>query len=160
MANCKSALRRLSDDLSPDSAMVRELVGVFRDARRGVLEFLLELHDASEDREFVCREMARRNQVWVAEVDGAIAGFIAFADGWVNQLYVTPGMQCRGIGRELLGIAKRSSPALQLWVFQVNERAIRFYEREGFRVIERTDGARNEAKRADARMEWAAAASA
>src|SRR5437660_11620368 len=108
-------LRRLSDELSPDSATVRELVGVFREARRGGLEFLLDLHGADEDREYVCREMARRNQLWVAEVGGAIVGFIAFANGWVNHLYVAPEMQGRRIGRELLGIAKRHSASLQLW---------------------------------------------
>src|SRR5437016_3924435 len=84
-------VRRLSDVLSPESATVRELVGVFREARRGVLEFLLELHDVDEDREYVCREMTRRNQLWVADVDGAITGFIAVGDGWVSQLYVARG---------------------------------------------------------------------
>jgi ribosomal protein S18 acetylase RimI-like enzyme len=45
---------------------------------------------------------------------------------------------------------------LQLWVFAVNSPAIRFYVRRGFRVVERTDGASNEAKQPDARMEWKA----
>src|SRR4051812_42390771 len=110
----RMTIHRLSDDLSPDSATVAELVGVFRESRRGGLQFLLDLHDADEDRAFICGELLPRNQLWVAEVGGAIAGFIAFANGWVNQLYVTPGMQGRGMGRELLGIAKRNNPALQL----------------------------------------------
>jgi hypothetical protein len=29
------------------------------------------------------------NAVWVAEMDDRIAGFIAFAEGWVNHLYAT-----------------------------------------------------------------------
>ena len=32
--------------------------------------------------------------------------------------------------------------------------AIRFYERREFRIVERTDGASNEARRPDVRMTW------
>ena len=87
-------------------------------------------------------------------MDGTLAGFIAFARGWVNQLYIAPQFQQRGLGTELLGIAKRSGPSLELWAFQVNLPAIRFYQRNGFRIVQRTDGAANEAKQPDVRMRW------
>jgi ribosomal protein S18 acetylase RimI-like enzyme len=87
-------------------------------------------------------------------VDEVIVGFIAFGHGWVNQLYVAPAFQGRGVGTELLAIAQRRNPRLELWVFEVNQPAIEFYERRGFRILERTDGASNEAKRPDLRMQW------
>jgi ribosomal protein S18 acetylase RimI-like enzyme len=43
---------------------------------------------------------------------------------------------------------------LQLWVFQKNVGARRFYERHGFRLVELTDGAGNEENEPDARYEW------
>lgn len=42
----------------------------------------------------------------------------------------------------------------QLWTFQANEGARRFYERHGFVAVEFTDGARNEEKTPDVRYEW------
>ena len=94
------------------------------------------------------------NQVWIAEVDETLAGFVAFADGWVNHLYVAPAFQGRWLGTRLLDLAKQANPAVQLWVFQVNTPAIHFYERRGFRVAERTDGSANAEKQPDARMTW------
>jgi putative acetyltransferase len=130
------------------------LVRVFREARQERLRFLLDLHDANEDREFFSNTLLRQNEVWVADVDERIVGFIAFAEGWVNQLYVACEFQRRGIGSALLEIPKQTSPSLQLWVFEINLPAIRFYERHGFLIVERTNGASNEARRPDLRMRW------
>lgn len=44
--------------------------------------------------------------------------------------------------------------ALHLWAFQRNARALRFYARRGFRVVERTDGSRNEEREPDALLAW------
>ena len=43
---------------------------------------------------------------------------------------------------------------LQLWTFQRNAQARRFYEARGFVVVEQTDGAGNEEKEPDARYLW------
>lgn len=147
-------IRRLTESLSPDSKTVVRLVDAWREARQEHLQFLLDLHSAAEDAAYLTSQILRTNEVWVAEVDQLIAGFIAFGDGWVNQLYVAPPFQRQGIGSDLLTIAMRSSPRLQLWVFESNLPAIRFYESRGFRVVERTSGASNEAKRPDLRMQW------
>jgi ribosomal protein S18 acetylase RimI-like enzyme len=55
----------------------------------------------------------------------------------------------------LLDLAKALQPAgLQLWVFETNVGAQRFYRRHGFVEVERTDGAGNEEKAPDIRMAW------
>jgi len=55
----------------------------------------------------------------------------------------------------MLDEAKRLRPAfLQLWVFQLNEGARRFYERHGFRLVKLTDGAGNMERTPDALYEW------
>ena len=43
---------------------------------------------------------------------------------------------------------------MRLWTFQRNQRARRFYERRGFRLVLLTDGADNEEKEPDALYEW------
>jgi GNAT superfamily N-acetyltransferase len=96
-----------------------------------------------------------RHEVWVAEEAGQVVGFIGLGDDMLEQIYVDPDAQNRGIGTELMDHAKRLRPArLQLWVFQKNEGARRFYERHGFRLVELTDGAGNMEKEPDARYEW------
>ena len=149
-----TTLRRITPSDAADARLVADLVRVFRSARERHLPFSLEVHGAAQDADYVARVMVPRQQVWVAEMDGAVAGFVAFDGDMVNHLFVAPEFQGRGVGSELLAIAKRSAPSLQLWVFQVNTPAIRFYERHGFTLAERTDGAGNEEKEPDARMVW------
>ena len=83
-------------------------------------------------------------------------GIIAFREDWVDQLYVLPASQRRGVGTGLLQIAQRRFPRLHLWTFQRNTPARRFYERRGFVMVEETDGARNEEeeKEPDALYLW------
>jgi GNAT superfamily N-acetyltransferase len=107
-----------------------------------------------EDRPKLGRWIVERHEVWVAAED-AIAGFAGVSPGWLDHLYVDPSLQDRGIGTALLTHAKSVQPdGLQLWVFQKNEGARRFYERHGFRLVELTDGAGNQEREPDARYEW------
>ena len=147
-------VRRVAPTDAPDGELIEQLVEVFVEARRACLQFLIDLHNADEDRTFLRTVVFPSNQVYVAEAGAAVAGFIAFADGWVNHLYVGPRFQGRGVGTRLLSIAQQSGPSLQLWVFEENTPAIRFYEARGFRAVERTDGSGCEAKRPDVRMKW------
>jgi ribosomal protein S18 acetylase RimI-like enzyme len=59
-----------------------------------------------------------------------------------------------GIGTSLLNIAQQASDRLQLWTFQRNTNARRFYERRGFALVRKTDGSRNEEKEPDALYRW------
>jgi ribosomal protein S18 acetylase RimI-like enzyme len=147
-------VRKVTGAHAHDSELVREIARVFCSAREERLKFLLDLHDIDEDCRFLSEVVLRDNSVWVAEVEGKIAGFIAFDKGWVNHLYIDPPFQRKGIGHDLLGIPKQSNDHLQLWVFEINAPAISFYEREEFREVKRTDGSGNEAKKPDVLMEW------
>ncbi len=73
----------------------------------------------------------------------------------LDYLYVEPDMTGRKIGSALLERAKDRRPdGFSLWTFQQNERARRFYERHGLRLIRLTDGEGNEEKMPDALYEW------
>lgn len=118
------------------------------------LPWLTGLHTPEEDRAFFRDRVFPANAVWGALDMDALIGFVAFGKGWINHLYVVPAAQGRGAGTALLGVAQASSPRLQLWMFQRNARACRFYERRGFVLVRETDGARNEENEPDALYAW------
>jgi GNAT superfamily N-acetyltransferase len=67
---------------------------------------------------------------------------------------VLPGAQRRGLGTELLQVARSSFDRLHLWTFQRNLPARQFYEARGFALVRETDGAGNEEKEPDALYLW------
>jgi ribosomal protein S18 acetylase RimI-like enzyme len=126
---------------------------VFVRARDG-MTYLPRISD--EDRSKLGGWIVERHEVWVAEEDGAVVGFIGLEPGYLSHIYVDPAKQSRGIGTALLAHAKELLPeGMQLWVFQENEGARRLYERAGFRLVELTDGHGNMEQEPDARYEWA-----
>ena len=118
------------------------------------LPSLAGLHTPEEDRDFFRTHLFDRCEVWGA-VDGRLVGLIAFANEWIEQLYILPDWQGQGIGKALLDIAKSKCPALRLWTFQQNQQARQFYERNGFVSMVRTDGLGNEEKAPDILYAWA-----
>ena len=75
--------------------------------------------------------------------------------GWIDLLYLDPAWIGRGLGVPFVELAEQRHPAgLQLWTFEVNAAAQRFYERLGFVAVERTSGAGNEERAPDVRFEW------
>jgi ribosomal protein S18 acetylase RimI-like enzyme len=72
------------------------------------------------------------------DADTAMAGFIALTGRHVDQLYIDPPRQRRGIGSALLDRAlKDSLGRITLDVFEENAPARAFYERHGFQGRDR-----------------------
>ncbi|MGZ4764386.1 MAG: GNAT family N-acetyltransferase [Ilumatobacteraceae bacterium] len=92
--------------------------------------------------------------VWVADLDGVVVGQLMLARGWLHHLYIDPAWIGRGLGDEFIALARQRQPdGLQLWAFQSNTRARRFYERHGFVAVEFTDGHRNDERWPDVRYQ-------
>ena len=66
--------------------------------------------------------------------DGVVKGFIQLDGSKVTKLFVEPVLQCNGIGAKLLEFAVTEKQANHLWALEKNVKAIKFYERHGFRV--------------------------
>lgn len=82
-------------------------------------------------------------------------GFISVEPGGdVAALYLHEGARSQGIGKQLLELVKTKHSTLELWVFQQNQRAVKFYEDNGFVEIRRTNGENNDEKLPDIRMRW------
>jgi len=118
------------------------------------LPWLAGLHTPEQDRWFFRERVFRTCAVWGAFDGAAMIGVIAFREGWIDQLYVLPQAQRRGVGSELLQVAQNAFPRLQLWTFQRNRQARRFYEARGFALVRETDGAANQEKEPDALYLW------
>lgn len=87
-------------------------------------------------------KIAPRQAVWLA-LHGAgaeaILGFVSLvvADGYLDQLFVDPGAQGRGVGAALIKKAKELAPGgISLHTLQRNSPPRAFYERHGFRSAE------------------------
>ena len=112
-------------------------------------------HTDDEVRGWIAEVIVGRLETWVAEARAEIVGLMTVHNGWIEQLYLRPDWWRRGLGRRFVTLAKERSPGgLQLWCFQVNGPARRFYEGNGFVVAEMTDGAGNEEREPDIRYEW------
>lgn len=98
--------------------------------------------------------MIDRGWVTVATRDGLVLGFMARDGVEICSLYLRAEAQGQGIGVQFLAEAKAASSVLELWAFEANEGARRFYRREGFRDVARSDGARNEEGLPDVRLRW------
>lgn len=87
----------------------------------------------SEVRERWPDELAAGWIVHVAVAADRILGFIAYRDDILEQLFIAPDCQGRGIGKRLLDFAKAEMPRGFRLHTAAQSRAGRFYEREGLR---------------------------
>jgi GNAT superfamily N-acetyltransferase len=139
---------------SAERSDVAEVAALHRLSMRTAMPWLPELHTPEDDLRFFADKVFPCQSVTLATIDNRLAGFSAAADGWLHHLYVDPAHQGRGVGWILLNHVRRDTTTLQLWAFQRNYRARRFYERAGFRVARLTDGSGNEEGEPDVLYVW------
>ncbi|MEW2919161.1 GNAT family N-acetyltransferase [Ruegeria sp. ANG10] len=132
-----------------DAGKIGEILyGFARDS-----DWMPELHTCAETIAF-CGWMIDRGWVTVAETDTDVVGFLALNGTEVHSLYLTPPICGQGIGQRLLDHAKSDQAELSLFAFQANHGACRFYERNGFAEVARSDGADNDENLPDIKYVW------
>ena len=101
--------------------------------------------------------MFKTCQLWGCFEGGELAGFIAFREGWIDHLYACEHHSTGASAQRCSQVAQSKMRSLNLWTFQRNAMARRFYEKHGFALIKETDGAGNEEKEPDALYTWRSA---
>jgi ribosomal protein S18 acetylase RimI-like enzyme len=116
-------------------AMADALVPMWREAfEHGV--GIVDPNPIEKQRAYLFERVLPEHGVTVALEGERIVGFLAANAESVSQLHVRVGCHGRGIGRELLRRAMAASAgSLWLYTFARNERARRFYERNGFVAV-------------------------
>jgi GNAT superfamily N-acetyltransferase len=124
-------------------------------ASHRLLTFLPMLHPIERYRRFVASVLLKECVVTVIEDDTGIISFLALQSEEVRQFYTRLDRIGRGAGTQLIEAVKSSGvAALELWCFQANARARRFYKARGLRAIGFPDGADNEEWVPDVRYRW------
>jgi ribosomal protein S18 acetylase RimI-like enzyme len=143
------SIRRATPDDAP------ALADVHLRTRRECMSYLPDIHSPEEVLAWIREVMPQHEEVWVAEDAGRVIGFFALSERLLYHLYVYPELHGQGAGSLLFDRVKELAPeGFQLWVFQRNTQAREFYEHRGMRVVELTDGSRNEEREPDALYEW------
>jgi GNAT superfamily N-acetyltransferase len=135
------------DDMQPVARLHRHV-------RETCLPYLPNLHTPAEDLAFFQEQVFPNSTIWLAKAGPQLIGFAAARQDWLDHLYVDPAWHGRRVGQALLLVAQEGAPELNLWTFQQNMQARRFYERHGFTLVELTNGAANEEGLPDAHYWW------
>lgn len=150
---CKTTLREATlDD-------VDAIASVYLISRKVFIDFAPLIHTDNDIYHWVRTTLIPSEKVIIAEEKGMIIGMMSLKSekkiGIISQLYLLPEAVGHGIGTLLLEKAKEilGSP-IQLYTFEQNIRARRFYERNGFQAIRFSDGSNNEEKCPDILYEW------
>jgi GNAT superfamily N-acetyltransferase len=135
------------------AADVEQIVDVF-ERSFATLEFVPKIHTHEEHLGHLAGVVGAQD-VWVAEHDGRVAGFLALDGDLGTFFYVDPDAHGEGIGSALWEEATRARPeGFSFWAFQDNVKARRFYEKRGCVAVEFTDGSGNEEKTPDVLYRW------
>lgn len=114
------------------------LVALWERSRRSAMPELEERIAYSHDenlahfRDVIMRE----SRVWAALSGDVPIALLVMNDSLIEQLYVDPSWQRRGVGQALLAQARAESPqGLSLHTHQANHMARAFYEKNGFAPV-------------------------
>jgi putative acetyltransferase len=79
-------------------------------------------------------------ETYIYEENGIIKGFVALCDDLLAAIFVSPNVQGKGIGKQLMNKAKQIRKSLKLSVYKENKNSIEFYKKCGFNIVkEQTD---------------------
>ncbi len=135
-----------------DSLYAEDTVRMWRQSKEKALG-QKEMHTFEDQVLFLNSVLSKDNKIFIAIDNKKVVGMIAFNEDEINQLYIHNDYQGKGLGRKLLELAKNNSKGrLTLYTFEVNHKAQRFYENNGFKIIGR--GYENEENLEDIKYEW------
>ena len=87
------------------------------------------------DNQVGVREGLAQARIFVKETDGKAVGFLGLVEEAIEGLFVKEQFQKQGIGEALIQRVKDEKKILTLTVYENNQGALLFYERQGFRRV-------------------------
>lgn len=94
-----------------------------------------------------------KSQVWTAKYNSEVVGFLALQKNCIDQIYILNDFQNKGLGNFWINQAKSIySDFLELYTLDCNKKAIAFYEKHGFKIVEK--GIAPDEKMPDVKMRW------
>lgn len=78
-------------------------------------------------------------QVFCLTTPNQVLGFIGIAEKKIEMLFLEPKYFGQGLGQRLLNFAVKEQNADKLDVNEQNLNALKFYQKSGFEIFERTD---------------------
>lgn len=117
-----------SEDLEPT-------VRLWWETRQIAFPYIQERYTFDEYVQYFKNAVAVHNQIWIAEIDDRIVGFIGVQNHNIDHLYVEPAFQKQGVGTALLNYVKEQFQHLSLYTFEKNRVARSLYEKQGFKAV-------------------------
>lgn len=98
------------------------------------------------------KSLISQAEIYIYEKNKNISGFIGMSGNYIAGIFVKEKEQSKGIGKELLNFVKDIKKELSLNVYEKNIKAVNFYKKENFHVI--NEGINEAAGEKEFFMEW------
>ena len=100
-------------------------------------DWMPRIHSCETIEGFFDESLLNNRTVFVAEENDLVGGYLSIdQNAMIKAIYLASAMRCRGVGKRLLDEAKKYHPnRLELGVYEINEHAVKFYQREGFEEV-------------------------
>ncbi|MDX8338867.1 GNAT family N-acetyltransferase [Draconibacterium sp. IB214405] len=126
-------------DIRPYTDVYRQQVLTIWEKSVLATHHFLTATDFEEIKELVNNINFHDFQVFCLTSKNRVLGFIGVADKKVEMLFLDPEYFGQGLGRKLLDFAVKELKANKLDVNAQNVNALKFYQKYGFDIVERTD---------------------
>lgn len=107
--------------------------------------YILEYHDR-------IKHLLKKSKVFIYKNNKEIQGFISLSGNYIDCFYVKSKYQGQGIGKALIKHCKGIFWSLMIKVYQQNQNAISFLEKQSFFVRDKMDNA--ETGQTELFLEW------
>lgn len=135
------------------SGDLEAVAGILRAATRQAYTFMAWTHEDDSYAAFIAHTLPTWDHVRVAAGDGIPVGFACLEGDLLDQLFVLPSWQGKGVGSLLLDDIKALRPdGFRLYTFEKNHTARAFYEKRG--LVETGRGFSEEEQEADVAYRW------
>lgn len=121
-----------------EEADFQSVTALWHESKRRAFPYVeaMQRYTLEGDRSYFQTGVLNNNDVWIAQQNGRIVGFMAYKDGFIDLLFMSVDSQRQGVGTALLEKAKELSPnQLRAFTFQKNIPSRTFFEKHGFTII-------------------------